>query len=171
MRLRSEIRKTGERLVQFQQSDTKFVWILVALFLLLVLHPLLSSQGLSGYLLNILLGFIIVSGIVAASDISSIIRQLVVIGLVTLVLDWVRLFAERLQYQWLEILVIGLYGLFIGIVTIAVIVQVAKSKKVTVNIICGAIAGYLLIGLTGAFLATILERLYPGAFFDRGRND
>ncbi|NET37796.1 MAG: two pore domain potassium channel family protein [Cyanothece sp. SIO1E1] len=47
-------------------------------------------------------------------------------------------------------------------------IEVAKSKRVTGNIICGAIAAYLLIGVSASLLATLIETVHPGAFLRGG---
>jgi hypothetical protein len=39
------------------------------------------------------------------------------------------------------LLVYALYALVIGLITVAIILTIIKSSKVTANIICGAIAG------------------------------
>jgi voltage-gated potassium channel len=66
------------------------------------------------------------------------------------------------------LLVYALYALVIWLITVAIILTIIKSSKVTANIICGAIAGYLFIGLSGAFIALFLESLNPGSFLAGG---
>jgi len=153
----------ASKLLLFQRSESKYVWILIAVFSLIILNPLLPDRGIQSYLFNVLLFFMILSGIFAASEERQIIRQLILIGTVLIVLDLIQLLAER-EIPGMELLIYMLYGLFIITVTIAIVIGVVKSKKVTGNIICGAIAAYLMIGLSGAFLALIIETLQPGSF-------
>jgi hypothetical protein len=151
------------KLLLFQRSESKYVWILIAVFSLIILNPLLPDQGIQSYLFNVLLFFMILSGIFAASEEHQIIRQVIFIGVVLIFLDFIQTLAER-EIPGMELLIYSLYGLFIITVTIAIVIGVSKSKKVTGNIICGAIAAYLMIGLSGAFLALIIETLQPGSF-------
>lgn len=167
MALKALIRALGTKLLAFQHSDTKFVWILVTIALLIILNPILPSVGFGQYVLNILFTFIVLSGIVAASDERQVIRQLIVIGLIPLALDWMRSFAPE-NYTGLSVIVGAFYSLFFGGVTVVTVLAVTKSKRVTGNIICGAIAAYLLIGLTAAILATLMETMHPGAFLRGG---
>ena len=161
------IRIIGAKLLAFQHSDTKFVWILTTLSLLIILNPLLPDQGMGDYVVKILFTFIVLSGILAASDEHQVIRQLIAIGLITLVLDWIRSFIPQDQTALL-VVVTAFYSLFFGIVTVATVIEVTKSKQVTSNTICGAIAAYLLIGLTASLFATLIETVHPGSFLRGG---
>lgn len=167
MALQALVRTIGAKLLAFQHSDTKFVWILLALSLLIILNPLLPSVGFGQYVVTLLFSFIVLSGILAASDERQVIRQLMVIGLITLVLDWIESFATE-NYVGLSVIIGALYALFLAIVTIITVIEVTKSKRVTGNIICGAIAAYLLIGLTAAILAGLMETIHPGSFLRGG---
>jgi hypothetical protein len=133
-------------------------------FLLIILNPLQPNQGWGRYIFNLLL-FIIASGILAASDERQIIRQITVIGGFVVALDWITTLARQYLPR-LMLLVYALYALVIGLITVAIILTIIKSSKVTANIICGAIAGYLFIGLSGAFIA--LDSLNPGSFLAGG---
>ncbi len=156
----------ASRLLAFQQSETKFFYILAALFLLIIGNPILPNQGLGAYTVKLLLNFVILSGIVAANHEQQIIRQMMALGLLTLLLDWLSLLGP--QWPALAIIAFALYCLFVALITISIIIQIAQSQQVTGNVLCGAIAGYLLIGLTGTFLALLLELAHPGAFVAGG---
>ena len=161
-------RLIGGNLLIFQRAETKFIWILAALMLLIILNPLLPKSGLGNILLTILFNFIILSGIVAASDEHHILRQIIVIGLVTVALDWLRTFASFAPVT-LSILVLGLYTLFLSWITLILIVLITQSQQVTGNLICGAIAGYLLVGITASFIAALIETIQPGSFLSAGQ--
>lgn len=95
MRLKAVVRSLASKPLDFQRSESKFAWILIAVFLLILFNPFLPNQGWGGYIFHL---------------------------------------------------------------------AIIKSPKVTANIICGAVAGYLLIGLSGAFIALFIETMSPGAF-------
>ncbi|MGF1458940.1 MAG: potassium channel family protein [Leptolyngbyaceae cyanobacterium] len=167
MPLKRLIQPVASKLLAFQRSDTKFVWILAALFLLILLNPVLSSVEFTNYFTNILLTLVVVSGILAASDERQVIRQLIFIGSITLSLDWIASLSPG-DRPILSILVLGLYSIFMAIVTVAIILAIVQHKIVTLNTICGAISGYLMIGLTGAILGSLLEVAHPGMFLSGG---
>jgi hypothetical protein len=167
MRPKALVKSLASKLLNFQRSESKFVWILVAVFLLILFNPFLPNQGWGSYIFHLLLLFIIVSGILASSDERQIIHQITFIGLFVVALDWIAVLAQNYLPK-LVLLVYALYAIVIGLITVAIILAIIKSPKVTANIICGAVAGYLLIGLSGAFIALFIETLSPGAFLIGG---
>lgn len=168
---RMPFRKIGHsvasKLLTLQRSESKFVWVLVAVFLLVVVNPLLPDREVGKYIFNLLLSFIILTGILAASDERQIIRQITIVGLILLGLDWVSTLAAR-QIPAMEFTVYFLYLLFVSAVTIAIMLGVIRSQIVNLNIICGAVAAYLMIGLSGGFIAVLIETQLPGSFLLNG---
>lgn len=167
MPLKAAIRYCASKLLAFQQSESKFVWILGAVSLLILLNPVVPNQGWGTLVFHVLMFFVVLSGILAASDERQIIRQITALGLFVLVLDWIQSLAQD-HRPHLAMLVYALYAVFVGFITVAIILEVVKSPRVTANIICGAVAGYLLIGLSGMFVALLIEGLHPGAFVSNG---
>jgi voltage-gated potassium channel len=160
-------RSITSQLLSFQRSESKFVWILIAVFSLIIFNPFIPAEGIGVYFFNLLLSFIVLSGILAASDERQIIKQLAFIGLFLIILDWIRSLASQ-EIPGMSLLIYALYGIFILTVTISIIIGVVRSPKVTANIICGAVAAYLLIGLSGGFIALCIETFKPGAFLSGG---
>lgn len=167
MFLRSLIRFIASKLLAFQHSESKFVWILVAVFLLVLFNPLMPNQGWGSYIFHLLLLFVVLSGILAASSERQIIRQITFLGIFVITLDWFQSLAQQ-QFPRLVLFIYALYALFVGLITVAIILEIVKSKRVTANIICGAVAGYLLIGVSGGFIGLVIESLNPGAFLSGG---
>lgn len=155
------------KILALQRSESKFAWVLIAVFLLVIVNPLLPDREAGKYIFNLLLSFIVLTGILAASDERQIIRQLTIVGLLLLGLDWAGTLAAR-QIPAMEFTVYFLYLLFVVTVTVAIILGVVRSPIVNRNIICGAIAAYLLIGLSGGFMALLIETQLPGSFLLNG---
>ncbi|WP_052049730.1 potassium channel family protein [Leptolyngbya sp. KIOST-1] len=163
MGLKTTVKSFASKLLAFQRSESKFVWILIAVFMLILFSPFLPSHGWGSYIFHLLLLFVILSGILAASDERQIIRQITFIGIFVVALDWIGFLAHNYLPK-LELFIFALYALVMGLITVAIILAILRSPQVTANIICGSIAGYLLIGLSGAFVALLIETLHPGAF-------
>jgi len=163
MSLKSEIKTLASKLLEFQQSEIKFVWLLVSTFLLILVNPLLPNQGWGIFVFHGLMAFVVLAGILAARDERQIIRQIIFLGLFVTTLDWIQTLAQS-EYPGLKLVIYALYAIFVALITLAMILEVIKSPKVTANIICGSVAGYLLIGLSGAFMALFIENLSPGSF-------
>jgi hypothetical protein len=168
MHLKAIVRFFASKLLAFQRSESKFVWILIAVSLLILFNPFLPNHGWGKYIFHLLLLFIILSGILASSDEREIIRQITFIGLFVVVLDWIGILARNYYWPKLELFIFALYAVVIGLITLAIILAIINSPRVTANIICGAVAGYLLIGLSGAFVGLFIETLNPGSFLLRG---
>ena len=164
MRLKTTVKSFASKLLAFQRSESKFVWILIAVSLLILFNPFLPNHGWGSYIFHFLLLFIILSGILASSDERQIIHQITFIGIFVVVLDWIAVLAHNYYLSKLELFIYALYAIVIGLITMAIILAIISSPRVTVNIICGAVSGYLLIGLSGAFVALFIETLNPGAF-------
>jgi len=58
----------------------------------------------------------------------------------------------------------GIYLLFSAAITISLIKQVWKAKRVTDNVIMGLISGYISLGFMSFFLFILIELNDPGAF-------
>lgn len=157
----------ASKILALQRSESKFVWVLIAVFLLVIVNPLLPDREVGKYIFNLLLSFIILTGILAASDERQIIRQITIVGLILLGLDWVSTLAAR-QIPAMEFTVYFLYLLFVSAVTVAIMLGVIRSPVVNRNIICGAVAAYLMIGLSGGFIALLIETQLPGSFLLNG---
>jgi len=56
------------------------------------------------------------------------------------------------------------YLLFILYTSVVIIYNVTISKEININIIFGSIAGFLLIGIIGSVICTLLEANFPGSF-------
>ena len=167
MVLKRITRSIVRKLRAFQNSDRKYLWILIALSLLIWLSPYLPSQGLGAYVFSILVSFIILSSILAGSNDVHVVGQIVAIGVISLILNIIQTVRLEASSQP-RIFTTIFYTVFFIFVTVITIIQVVKSPTVTGNTICGAIVGYLLIGLSATFVATVMETIYPGVFLMQG---
>jgi len=142
---KSIIQSLASKILAFQHSESKFVWILIAIGLLILFNPLLPNQGWGVYIFHVFLMFIVLSGIFAASNERQIVWQITVLGLFVIVLAWIQFLVSQ-EFPVLSLLVYALYAVVVGFITVAIILTISKSQKVTANIICGAVSGYLLNG-------------------------
>jgi len=84
-----------------------------------------------------------------------------IMGGVVVVLGWVRAATEIV---WLD-RIDGLFrAVFLLIVTGTLIYQIARTPRVSLSLIVGAINGYLLLGIVGGIVVRIVDGLAPGAF-------
>ena len=78
-------------------------------------------------------------------------------GVLSIISIWLAILLESLP--------LGLvYLLFFLYTTVVIIHDVIVSKEISVNIIFGSIAGFLMIGVIGSVACTLLEQFHPGSF-------
>ena len=63
---------------------------------------------------------------------------------------------------------LGLWGLFSVWSAIRLIEALAQERRVTVDVLRGALAGYLMLGLSAGLLFSVLETIQPGSFGNDG---
>ncbi|UZQ53303.1 ion channel [Trichothermofontia sichuanensis B231] len=63
-----------------------------------------------------------------------------------------------------NLLMLGIYTVFFVFVTIRLVSFISQQKYVNSDVIYGSISGYLLLGITSAFLLSSVEYLMPNSF-------
>ena len=82
------------------------------------------------------------------------------LGLLALASGWVTLLTDS---PAMGVVSAAFRGVFFAVVMVALIYQVAASRKVTFGVIIGAVDGYLLLGFMGAVAFSLLELYAPGS--------
>ncbi|MCG8543804.1 MAG: potassium channel family protein [Alphaproteobacteria bacterium] len=141
--------------------ENRYTALLGTLVVLLLVSPLIDDEGAGGVLLSALFTLVLVA---CAVVIGRGRRQLVV--LLAFAVPWVYL--TWLHPAWSDdpLDVFASILLAIGTVYVAVVllVEVVKAETVNRDVIAGAIAVYLLVGIAWAVAYALIEGLTPGAF-------
>ena len=87
-------------------------------------------------------------------------RLLGMVAAVSLVL-W--LFIPR-QFTYTGVPLFVLFCLFVGLSLSRLVQQLAQERRVGHEVVTGALAGYLLLGLSGGLVLAVLETISPGSF-------
>lgn len=61
---------------------------------------------------------------------------------------------------------LGLFTLFIAWSMWRLVMVLAREQRIDGRTLCGATAGYLLLGISGGLLLTVLDSVVPGGFYD-----
>ena len=61
---------------------------------------------------------------------------------------------------------LGLFTLFIAWSTLRLLRVLADERRIDLRSLCGATAGYLLLGISGGLMLTVLDSVLPGGFQD-----
>lgn len=135
---------------------------LISIFLLLVLFPLLQSYNSSLLYLDELFFNIFLSiGVYLVSKNKKIFVSSTLLAIMAIVIIW---FDPLLQNRMFLVTGLFLETIFFSIVAIMIIRHVLQYKKVTEDKFYGAISAYLMLGIIGSMIYTMIELLNPNSF-------
>jgi hypothetical protein len=138
--------------------------MLLALILLIVVHPLVHEALTARVLVDVLLTFVFFAAFLVIFPQRHLQLVAVVLGLPTLAGAWTEYVVPGLPRLPLLISFHVCAVLMLGF-TVAVILQTIHSaEEVTQDSVYGAFCGYLLVGVVFGHLYCILEALAPGSF-------
>ncbi|UCE42145.1 MAG: hypothetical protein JSV17_04010 [Candidatus Aminicenantes bacterium] len=139
----------------------KYRFVFIVLFIIVqdIIYHTYTSLGLSGanFLGSGMLILLLIFCVLAVSKDKRSLRNGLLWGGISMISVWTSLLFNIWPLSFI-------YLLFIIYTTGVIIYNVAVSKEINVNIIFGAIAGFLLIGVVGAAICSSLELFYPGSF-------
>lgn len=131
--------------------------LLIVLFLLVFVVPIIPK--VHHYIASdVLFSFLFFFGIYALDKVR---KSMVVIAIVAFLTQWI---ARFLNIELLITLSDLTNIIFIQVIIIRLIIQVARSKEVNVLVIFESINGYLFMGLLYAIWVTVLFNQMPGSF-------
>jgi hypothetical protein len=153
--------KTNISRVLEWRDHNKYTFNLIAIVLFLILLPLFSGYTASQYLVYVLIILVLMSAIFTISGN----RLYLIIGSSFAVLSIILnvlfyLTGEAPFYQ--ASVIIPLF--FFGFVTIILFSGIIRERKISFDIIAGAISVYFLIGITWAYGIMVTELLVPNSF-------
>lgn len=139
----------------------RFFFLLISISLSLALRPFLEDFIGTGLLMDIFITAIFMSGLYAASPKKQFFYVSMLIAFPALAVKWSSYFVE-VPSSFIVVQVFS--AIFFTFLVVLILHYLFKEKKVTANVIAGAICGYLLIGLMWASFFAVLEALQPGSF-------
>jgi hypothetical protein len=139
----------------------KFLVLLISILFLFTLKPFLESFIRIRFLMDIFISVILFSSIYAVSKRRSVFISALLISLPMFVSLWSG-YSGKIPSS----LAVGrIFGaLFFAFTAIVILLHVFKERKITADVIIGAICVYFLIGLMWAFIFSVLEIFQPGSF-------
>lgn len=142
-------------------TDHRFVLLLGVIIIYLLWEFVRSSVGGAEIVQVTLLSVLLLAAITCLRFKKETFVTSRMFGVLVVVLGWVK---AATDIAWLD-RIDGLFrAVFLLMVTGALIYQVARTSRVSLGLIIGAINGYLLLGIVGGILARIVDGLAPGAF-------
>ena len=158
--MRAFVRKKAKRFSEFWWGDTGLSMFLLLLFLLFFISPFLESR-LADILLSTFLVLLLISGILSVTDNKPLRIVAFVVAGSAMVLDILRqIIPSTALNGWRLFFAAAFFFLLIYVL----LSQVFRDGPVTAHRIRGAIAVYVLIGITWALIYRLIELVIPGAF-------
>ncbi|KEF41935.1 MAG: hypothetical protein ER33_08715 [Cyanobium sp. CACIAM 14] len=161
-------RREAQRLIAV---ENRFLPLLLASLLPILLLPVTARQGLPGLaLLAVLFDLLILQSILTLPMVGAMaftrLRQglFLGIGVVAGLGLWVPVAAGAWPGGTFRAAEMVLLSLFFLIASVRLVHLLARVPRVNVQVMAGAAAGYLQLGLTGGVLATATQVLVPGSF-------
>lgn len=118
----------------------------------------LFPDGWAAFVNNILFSLLFFACIYALNRIK---KETLLLAVVALITQWI---AVIFSFEVLEIISDLVNVIFLQIIIIRLIIQIAKSKEVTTQVIFESINGYLLMGIMFSSWLAVLIFFYPQAF-------
>ena len=149
--------------IAFQEGVLRFsgVYFLSALLLLIVTGPFIDQLEYGILIESVLITIVLFSALLAIGGRRSTLVLGSVLVIPALAGKWVNYFRPDLAPP--EIF-LGAALLFTGYVVLHLFGFILRAPRVNVEILCTAIANYLMLGLVWAFGYTLIARVNPDAF-------
>lgn len=150
---------------QAAQSRTwRFSVLLAALLLFLVLNPLLFDDNETGLVYDLLFALVLLMATLSLSQERHTRKAALILGLPIVAL---LLFGHAVPESVRKPLVIAghIAGIFFLLGTVVLIIEtIFREQRIDLDGICGAVCGYLLLGLAWGVAYGLLAELDPGSF-------
>ena len=141
----------------------RFRPLLVSLVLLLLLYPYFEGSQYDVAVLSVLSIAVLLSGVYAISQEPHLFRIACILGSLSILIN-LGMILLNVHNHLLVVADLSGEALFYGFTTVVILRHVLLDRTVTEDTIFGALAVYLLAGLTWAMLYTFIETVQPGSF-------
>jgi hypothetical protein len=142
----------------------RFLALLVALLLLLVLCPVLQGAFDTRLVFHVLLSLVFVAAAAAVFPDASVRPPALLLAIPTLLGAWTGYVLPGLPEPPVAVAFHLLATLFLGFTVATILRAVYGQGRVSADSICAALCGYLLVGVAFGHLYTLAEAVAPGSF-------
>ncbi len=139
----------------------RFLILLIAQVLLIVVAPLLQGLTIGRTILHVLTSGVLLAAILAVSQSRKLVVIAVLLAGPALIVTWLQQF---IQTPVLSAVGYTIEFVFFLYTTVRIVGEVFRRGTVTVDRLFGAICVYLLIGVTWSMLYGLIETAQPGSF-------
>ena len=142
--------------------NSRFIYIILAIVIVLLVNPFIRPLGPGGHLLStVLVAMIPLASIYALTQERRAAIIILLLAAPYVILDG---FSPYSTYRYLPTIALGLGTILYCYIVIVLISKLLSFRIVTANLIYCAVSIYLLIGMTWAGVYGVLEGTAPGTF-------
>jgi hypothetical protein len=165
-----ELQRSFQR--RLVKLEPQFVPLLFSVMLPVILLPVTVASGSKlHWLLPVMLSFLVVQSLralpaLSPNRLSQVLWALQrVLGIAAVGSMWILALIEHHGADWiLRFWVLLLSGMFAVLASVRLVTLLARVPRVNAQVMAGAAAGYIYLGLTGGLVAAALQVLVPGSF-------
>ncbi len=143
-----------------QESNGRFRFLFASLMILVAVMPFLRAGALGAGVLQVLFTFLLFSGLYAVSDGERALVVAAVFAGPALVLAWAGRFTAGTAVDGIGALLLA--G-FLTFTATQILRYIVRARRVTAELIFGAVSVYLMMGVGGALLFAVLDLWSPGS--------
>ena len=151
-----EVRIPGTRIY-----ISRFIFLLIAILLFLVVRPFLENEAPLHLLINIFFSIVLITGLYAISEKRRRFYVILLLAVLAFVCSWA---GDLLRSKTMETISEIAGFLFFFFTVAAILAYLFRENEVTADVIIGSVCAYFLLGLMWAFIYPLLEAAQPGSF-------
>lgn len=143
-------------------KENKYLLLLFSLISLLLVSPFFRETDEARLYFSLLITIVLASGLYADYEQNRIDYIENILGFLALIFTWIDFYIPgNLTLDYITQLAYAAYFLYF---TIELISRIVISNEISPNLVYASIAGFFMLGLCGATLASVLELAIPEAY-------
>ncbi len=143
-----------------QEPNGRFRFLFVSLMILVAVMPFLRQGALGAGILQMLFTLMLLSGLYAVSDGKRALVVAAVFAGPALVLAWAGRFTASTALDGIGALLLAGFLMFTAT---QIVKYIVRARRVTAELIFGAVCVYLMMGIGGALLFAVIDMWSPGS--------
>lgn len=132
-------------------QNRRFVLLVIALAIYLVISPFLVDTPMLAYVVGLFFTLVMISSLYIMEHEKHFLVTSIVLLVLALSGNWV-LVSDLTRNPYFQFGVYVISSIFFFVITYFIVRYVMHHKTVTFNSLCGAVCGYLMIGLTWSYI-------------------
>ena len=149
------------RLLAWRRTH-RFSFLLISLVLLIAFHPFYDETAVKGVIaVRLITTLVLLSGVYAVADSRRRLAIAVLFAVPMLLTGWLYVIREL---TWLRLLNHIFSLLFFASVTVMVLLEVLRARRVTADTVFGAVCVYLLLGVAWSTAYSLTADVVPRSF-------